>query len=78
MEKPYVECTESASGLHVSMVDDMSIMPDDLAYGCNECYNGLSWKDERETSIADEWQDLGDNGVLCPACKDPEDEEDNP
>jgi hypothetical protein len=73
MNKPYVATEDSDSGLYVSMVTDCSIMPDDLAYGCNNCLNGMSFADDdydTNSAIISEWQDLGDSGALCPACAD--------
>lgn len=73
MDKPYVSIQDETHGMHVSMITDEAIMPDELSVGCNDCFNGLSLKDcdtEEAIKLLFEWQDLGDSGCLCPACKD--------
>lgn len=72
MNKPYVSTDDpSDSGLYVSMVSDASILPEDLIVGCNDCWNGLSDDDMNQGSnLWLDWEDLGDSGVLCPACKE--------
>lgn len=75
MERPYTPTLESVTQWHVSMVTDCPVQPDELAYGCNDCFNGLSFADEANDAnwpLVDKWQDLGDSGVLCPACREPE------
>lgn len=71
MNKPYVSTEDSDTGSHVSMVTDFSMMPGEVILACNNCYNGLSAEDmEAHPDMWLDWQDLGDSGVLCPACKD--------
>lgn len=73
MNKPYTQTEDSDSGLYVSMVTDCSIPDDELAYGCNNCLNGMSFADDNDEAffaLSDEWWDLGDSGCLCPACAD--------